>query len=80
MLVMLGNRNTREIRQSDSNNYNFWEDQKIKSILGHPVKRVICDKQGNIILDIGDIITFRALEQVKQANELDYLFTSVYRK
>ena len=80
MLVMLGNRDTREMRQSDRNNYNFWEDQKIKNILGHPVKRVICDKQGNIILDIGDIITFRALEQVKQANELDYLFTSVYRK
>ena len=80
MLVMLGNRNTREMRQSDRDNYNFWEDQKIKDILGHPVKRVIYDKQGNIILDIGDIITFRALEQVNLANELDYLFTSVYRK
>ena len=80
MLVMISNRNTQEVDQKHSYSHNFWQDKKIKSILGHPVKRVICDKQGNIILDIGDIISFRALEQVKQANELDYLFSSVYRK
>jgi hypothetical protein len=73
-------RNTPEICKNDSSNNNVWQDKKIKSILGHPVKRVICDKQGNIILDIGDIIGFHALEKVKQANELDYLFSSVYRK
>lgn len=80
MLVMESNRNTLEISKHDRNTNNVWEEKKIKSILGHPVKRVIYDKQGNIILNIGDIISFRALEQVKQANELDYLFTSVYRK
>ena len=80
MLVMISNRNTLEIRKHDRNTNNVWEEKKIKSILGYPVKRVICDKQGNIILNIGDIISFRALEQVNQANELDYLFTSVYRK
>lgn len=80
MLVMVSNRNKPKISQNDSNNNNFCEEKKIKSILGHPVKRVICDKQGNIILNIGDLISFRALEQVKQANELDYLFGSVYRK
>lgn len=80
MLIMLSNRNTLEICKHDNSKNNFWQDKKIKSILGHPVKRVICDKQGNIILDIGDIISFRALEQVKQANELDYLLSSVYRK
>ena len=71
MLVMESNQNTPENSQNN---------RKIKNILGHPVKRVICDKQGNIILDVGDLISFRALEQVKQANELDYLFGSVYRK
>ncbi|MGB3761209.1 MAG: hypothetical protein WBA07_33355 [Rivularia sp. (in: cyanobacteria)] len=80
MLVMLSNENIPRISKSDNKNHNFWEEKKIKSILGHPVKRVICDKQGNIILDIGDIISFRALEQVKQANKLDDLFTCVYRK
>lgn len=79
MLIMISNSDIHEFSKSNSNN-NFWQDKKIKSILGHPVKRVICDKQGRIILDIGDIITFRALEQIKQANELDYLFSSVYRK
>lgn len=77
---MKSNISTLEISKHDRTTKNFWQEKKIKSILGHPVKRIICDKQGNIILDIGDIITFRALEQVKQANELDYLFTSVYRK
>lgn len=77
---MLSNENIPRISKSDNKNHNFWEEKKIKSILGHPVKRVICDKQGNIILDIGDIISFRALEQVKQANKLDDLFTCVYRK
>lgn len=79
MLIMISNSDIHEFSKSNSNN-NFWQDKKIKSILGHPVKRVICDKQGKVILDIGDIITFRALEQIKQANELDYLFSSVYRK
>jgi hypothetical protein len=80
MLIMVSNRNTPNISKNDRYTNNFWQDKKIKSILGHPVKRVICDKQGNIILDIGDIISFRALEQVKQANKLDDLFTCVYRK
>ncbi len=80
MLVMLSNNNTHEISKNDRYSNNFWEEKKIISILGHPVKRIICDKQGNIILNIGDIISFRALEQVKQANELDNLLTCVYRK
>lgn len=73
-------RNKPENSQNDRYSSHFYEEKKIKNILGHPVKRVIRDKQGNIILNIGDIITFHALEQVKQANELDYLFSSVYRK
>lgn len=79
MIIMISNSNVHSFSRSKSNN-NFWQDKNIQSVLGHPVKRVVCDKQGNIILDIGDIIGFRALEQVKQANELDYLFNSVYRK
>ncbi|WP_044290926.1 hypothetical protein [Rivularia sp. PCC 7116] len=69
-----------EISKNDRPNTNNSEEKKIRNILGHPVKRVIHDKQGNVILDIGDIISFHALERVKQANVLDYLFGSVYRK
>ncbi|MBV6624279.1 MAG: hypothetical protein KI793_15290 [Rivularia sp. (in: Bacteria)] len=79
MLIMINDINVREISKNDRF-INYSEEKKIKNILGHPVKRVICDKQGNVILDIGDIISFNALEQVKQANALDYLFSSVYRK
>lgn len=71
---------THELSQNDKSNHNFWEENNIRNILGHPVKRTIRDKQGNIILNVGDIIGFRALEQVKQANALDSLFRSVYRK
>ncbi|MEB3220104.1 MAG: hypothetical protein VKN72_28255 [Nostocales cyanobacterium 94392] len=56
------------------------EDKQIKAILGYPVKRTVRDKEGNIILNVGDIISFRALEEVKQADVLDSLFRSVYRK
>lgn len=76
---MIHNKNVHQIGNNKSNN-NFSQDKKIESILGHPVKRVIYDNQGNIILDVGDIINFRAVEKVKQANKLDNLFSSVYRK
>ena len=55
------------------------ENKEIKAILGYPVKRTVRDKQGNIILNVGDIISFQALEQVKQADVFDSLFRSVYR-
>jgi len=79
MIIMIAMEKHQFSKKNKSNN-NFWQNEDIKNILGHPVKRVISDKQGNIILDIGDIISFRALEQVQQANKLDYLFSSVYRK
>lgn len=59
---------------------NLCEEKQVRTILGHPVKRIIRDRQGNIILNVGDLITFRALERVKQANAMDYLYSSVYRK
>ncbi|MEO1559863.1 MAG: hypothetical protein AAFS12_09600 [Cyanobacteria bacterium J06632_19] len=80
MLVMVNKINLGEISKNDRYSHNNSQEEKIKNILGHPVKRVIYDKQGDIILDIGDIISFHALERVKQANALDYLLNSVYRK
>lgn len=80
MLIMVNDVNTDKINRTNKLNNDFWEDKKIRSILGYPVKRVICDRQGNIILNVGDIIGFQALERVKQADKLDYLFSSVYRK
>jgi len=79
---MVNDVNRDKINQNNklNNNNYYWQDKKIRSILGYPVKRVICDRQGNIILNVGDIIGFQALERVKQADKLDYLFSSVYRK
>ncbi len=79
MLIMENNPNIGD-RKNDTSNNHFWEDKQITSILGYPVKRIVRDRQGNIILNVGDIIGFRAVEQVKQADVLDCLFRAVYRK
>lgn len=54
------------------------EEQRIKNALGRPVTRVILDHQDQVILNLGDLITHRAIEQARQANLLDVLLTSVY--
>ncbi|NEO25993.1 MAG: hypothetical protein F6K03_03620, partial [Kamptonema sp. SIO4C4] len=54
-------------------------DQRIQQALGRPVTRVICDRQGNIILDIGDLITHRAIERAKKAKVLDRLLNATYQ-
>ncbi|MDB9311761.1 PRC-barrel domain-containing protein [Spirulina sp. CS-785/01] len=54
-------------------------DQRIQQALGRPVTRVICDRRGNIILDIGDLITHRAVEQARKADVLDRLLSATYQ-
>ena len=79
-MLSMSYEHSHKLSENEESNHNFWEDNNIANILGHPVKRTICDKQGNIILNVGDIIGFRALEQIKAADVLDSLFRSVYRK
>ncbi len=52
--------------------------QRIKNALGRPVNRVILDADDNIILNTGDIITNRAVEEARAAGVLDILVASVY--
>jgi uncharacterized protein YrrD len=59
--------------------YSEREEQQIKSALGRPVTRVILDKQDNVILKTGDIVTHDAIEKARHAQVLDVLVTSVYK-
>ena len=45
--------------------------------MGRPVNRVVLDKQDNIILNIGEIITHKAVEQARTSNVLRILLGSV---
>jgi uncharacterized protein YrrD len=54
------------------------EQQRIDRALGRPASRVILDRQDNVILNTGDIITNAAVEQARAAGVLSILLDSVY--
>jgi uncharacterized protein YrrD len=54
------------------------EEQRMKSALGRPVTRVILDKNDDVILNVGELITHQAIESARQADVLDILLNSVY--
>jgi uncharacterized protein YrrD len=56
------------------------EENRINGALGKPANRVVLDKQDNVILNVGDIITHKAVEQASAAGELDVLLNAVYAK
>jgi sRNA-binding protein len=56
------------------------EEQRIKYAVGRPTTRVILDKQDNVILNVGELITHKAVEDARQAGVLDMLLDSVYDK
>lgn len=56
------------------------EEHRIKRALGRPTNRVILDPQDNVILNVGEIITHKAVTEARQAGVLDILLSSVYDK
>lgn len=56
------------------------EEFDIKRALGRPVTRVILDRQDNVILNVGELITNEAVERSRQVGVLDILLSSVYDK
>ncbi|MEB3278966.1 MAG: hypothetical protein VKK42_08625 [Lyngbya sp.] len=78
-----GGRSTEEptpVKLTEEQIANFIQDKEIKAALGRPIKRVIRDEQGEIILDVGDLITHKAVLRARQAGVLDLLLSSVYRR
>jgi uncharacterized protein YrrD len=53
------------------------EERRIEDAVGRPVNRVVLDRQDNIILNIGEIITHRAVEQARASEVLGILLGSV---
>lgn len=56
------------------------EVARINYAVGRPVTRVILDKQDNVILNVGELITHKSVEEARQAGVLDMLLSSVYDK
>ncbi|MBD2452339.1 PRC-barrel domain-containing protein [Nostoc sp. FACHB-152] len=54
--------------------------QRIEQALGRPVTRVILDPQDNVILNVGELITHRAVRQAEESGVLNILLSSVYTK
>ena len=56
---------------------NDMEERRIEGAIGRPVNRVVLDPQDNIILNIGEIITHKAVEQARSSDVLGILLSSV---
>jgi len=54
--------------------------QRIEQALGRPVTRVILDPEDNVILNVGELITHRAVRQAEESGVLNILLSSVYIK
>ncbi len=51
----------------------------IADAVGRPVTKVILDRDDQVVLDLGDIITHQAIQQAYDAGMLDTLLGSVYK-
>jgi len=54
------------------------EDKRIKGALGRPVTRVILDRNDEVILNVGELITHQAIAISRDADVLEVLLDSVY--
>lgn len=68
----------REVRKLAFQTQQFIENRRIQSALGRPVTRVILDEQDQVILNVGDLITHKAIDRAREADSLEILLGSVY--
>jgi uncharacterized protein YrrD len=54
------------------------EEQRIKGALGRPTTRAILDRNDEVILNVGELITHKAIDSARTADTLDILLDSVY--
>ena len=52
---------------------------QINDAIGRPVTKVILDRNDEVILDLGDLITHQAIQQANEAGLLDTLLDCVYK-
>jgi uncharacterized protein YrrD len=51
----------------------------ISDAIGRPVTKVILDREDNVVLNLGDIITHQAIQRAHDAGGLDSLLASAYK-
>jgi uncharacterized protein YrrD len=56
------------------------EEQRVNAAIGRPVTRVILDRQDNVILNVGELITHEAISRSREAGVLPMLLDSVYTR
>jgi hypothetical protein len=56
------------------------EERRINNALGRPTNRAILDRQDNVILNVGELITHKAVQEARAAGVLEVLLSSVYDK
>jgi uncharacterized protein YrrD len=54
------------------------DEKRIKGALGRPTTRVILDLNDEVILNVGELITHKAIDSARSAGILDLLLDSVY--
>jgi uncharacterized protein YrrD len=52
---------------------------RIHDAIGRPVTKVFLDRDDNVILDLGDLVTHQAVQRAYDAGQLDQLLASVYK-
>ena len=68
------------VKETPSCSIQCQDDELIRAALGYPVKHQVSDQQGNIILEVGELVTYCAVERAKQAHVLNRLLSFVYTK
>lgn len=53
------------------------EERRMNAALGRPVTRVILDRSDRVILNVGEIVTHRAIAQARESGVLELLLDSV---
>ncbi|MBD3560313.1 hypothetical protein H6S82_15840, partial [Planktothrix sp. FACHB-1355] len=69
-----------KFREAQGRGTRAFHQRRIEQALGRPVTRVILDPQDNIILNVGELITHRAIQQAERGRVLNILLNSVYMK
>ena len=69
-----------KFREAQGRGTRAFHQKRIEQALGRPVTRVILDPQDNIILNVGELITHRAIQQAERGRVLNILLNSVYMK
>lgn len=68
------------VRELQGQGARAMEERRIEQALGRPATRVILDPEDRVILNVGELITHRAIRQAQDSGVLNILLSSVYIK